>query len=496
MRKFLMTNTPNNKIASCTTKQWLWPLIALTISLIYWIYLFLITEMIVVQDAHGYEQTGHHLMTYGWQGLFGESVSREPLYSWFISLSMRLATILNQPYQPIQKTLQLTFLFITQVCSIKLLRQLKVNSFLIGLTTLYIGLSPAFLNAALCLFSEIITLPFILLSILFSNRIVETILSKEPINRYHLSTRSLLLAGCFLCLTFTKGAFELITPLFLLPLSLIIIKTFGRPPSKALHRSLIFISIFLTTYYTPILIYKTINYQNTGNFTFTSRGPTALYGNIARRHAPLSRQRLIEALAFIPGHSFCQRLLPEESCIYWSYIESDRLRAEKDASLNAQGFTDATQHDKELYKDTFTMLRTKPFQHGFLMLLEAFKSFYWETRNNIGFVVYPSWVETLYYETIFLESLNQIMAFIAIVAMFWGLQRIWKDRGLMMIEEEDSSRRVRLLTIILWFIILFAGLHSPFYVLPRYILLTVPLLLALIATLSDHLWRKCSKKPI
>ncbi|MBU4334500.1 MAG: hypothetical protein KKD07_08680, partial [Candidatus Omnitrophica bacterium] len=183
---------------------------AFTLSILYWIYLFLISQMLIIQDALGYKELGELIANKGWLEYFSAGPRREPFYPFLVSISLRFADTTPFSFETLQKFQQLLFLFATQILSYKLLKNLKVRPFFISLAILYIGFSPALINTYLCLFSEIAILPFMIATILLSSKVWKNIASyieDTSSSTKKIILNSLMLGFLFLILTLTKGIF-------------------------------------------------------------------------------------------------------------------------------------------------------------------------------------------------------------------------------------------------------------------------------------------------
>ena len=128
---------------------------AFILSGLYWIYLALTSQMLILYDAFGYEQLGTIIYQQGWGEFFRAGPSREPFYPFLISVSMHIADACSVSYHSIQKIIQILFLLTSQFLVLKILKNLRVQPLLCALTILYLGFSPALVNAAFSLFSEI-----------------------------------------------------------------------------------------------------------------------------------------------------------------------------------------------------------------------------------------------------------------------------------------------------------------------------------------------------
>src|SRR5437867_3879842 len=140
------------------TKRFLFNLPLLACFLIpigYWIYLLLTAKTIIVFDSVEYEHLGNMLYHQGWVEYFKTGPNREPLYPLFIAFSMKLADVFSLPYILILKVIQISILFLSQCLIYRLLKRLQIRETIVGLTILYWGISPAIVNSALSLYSEV-----------------------------------------------------------------------------------------------------------------------------------------------------------------------------------------------------------------------------------------------------------------------------------------------------------------------------------------------------
>src|SRR3990172_7750405 len=205
---------------------------ALILCVLYWIYLGYISQMIIVYDAVSYQELGTLIKTQGWGEYLRQGPSREPVYPFLVSLAMRWAEIFSVSFQSTQKVIQFLILLATQLLTLKLLRTLKINTFLTLLTILYLGFSPAILNTALSLYSEIAAYPLILAIILTGAqawRCLQTVSTEpEKNSRWRVAVLGGLLGLSLVLATFVKAVFELITPLFMLPFTVFFARAFQQ----------------------------------------------------------------------------------------------------------------------------------------------------------------------------------------------------------------------------------------------------------------------------
>jgi hypothetical protein len=140
-------------------------------SLVYWSYLAIVCQTIVVHDSVAFESMAKILYKDGWLEFFRTGPHREPFYLVLIAFSMRVGDLVSLHYFEILKIIQVIFLFITQFLTYKLLQKLKIHEWIMIAGLIYLAISPSMVNTAFNLYSEIIVYPFVLGIILLNAKI-------------------------------------------------------------------------------------------------------------------------------------------------------------------------------------------------------------------------------------------------------------------------------------------------------------------------------------
>ncbi len=445
---------------------------AFIISSIYWIYLNCTSSMIIVFDSIGYEELGRMLSTDGWFPYFQGGPNREPVYPFLISIAMDFANKFSVSYQSILTPIQIFILFLTQYLTFRLLKNLRISSWITALIILYLGISPGLVNSALSLYSEIVTYPSILMIILLSTKSWQSIQSGR-------TKKTLLYASALgitlLLITLTKAVFEIITPLFLIPFMCLILKHLLKRPLKPLLTSLSFLLITLTIFYSGIFLYKYLNKIHNGNFALTNRGAWALYGNTARRMKATTFRQFLIALAYMPGEGVCKELFSEEECDFWSFKKSDELGYGKNAELHNIG-TKGNVIDAQLIKLSKNEILKNPPKYILYAGIENMKMLFWES-TQIGFVIYPEWLTKLFAFTPFKNGLRLFIFCITLSSILLSIRKI-----------KQTSSPIPPFTLLL--ILVYIGIHSFFFTLTRYSLPIAPLFLILIAYTAQNIFGK------
>lgn len=465
-----------------------WLLISFILCGLYWAYQLLLTETLILYDSVGYENFGEIFASGQWQEYFTSGPNREPLYSLTISLSMRAADLLGVPYLVIQKIFQILILFLTQLLFLRITKELKINPWITIGGILYIGFSPSLLNSALSLYSEILTYPLILGIVLMAADCWRLILNDRPAK---LIIPALALSILFLALIFTKGIYETIYSLFLIPfLCLTVYLAVRKKPG--IRCSIIFLALFLVSVQSALISYKNLNKKYNGVYTLTNRGAYALGASVVRRTADVTPRKFLIASAYAAGGmDYCHRMFGAEDCAFWTVENYDLLGRRVLAEYQEKfGYKNA---DREIISSAFRTILAHPFQFGSLMTLDWLKMFFWES-THIGFVVYPDWLEKIYNNPLFSFGLSLVIGLLTLASSFYLLVLTYKNRkGL--ISSENSSPSVLYLSAAL-IIHAHVLLYSLFFTLPRWAFPVAPLYLLAIVLFLNALTVRIPERPI
>ncbi|OGX07489.1 MAG: hypothetical protein A2Y06_00290 [Omnitrophica WOR_2 bacterium GWA2_37_7] len=467
-------------------------LFAFILSILYWIYLFLISQMLIIQDALGYKELGELIANKGWIEYISRGPQREPFYPFLISISLRIADTTHFSFVTIQKGQQLLFLFATQLLSYKLLRTLKVKPFLVSLAVLYIGFSPALINTYLCLFSEIAILPFVIATVIQCSNVWKSIHSYTQDNgssAKSLIFNGLLLGLLFLILTFTKGIFEISLFILFIPFMVFAIKGIQKKERLLWQSNILIILCLLTTFFLPLNSYKYANKKYNGTFALTNRASFALFGNLRRRSEKITSKSLASAYAFVVGEAFCMETIDPDSCRFWSYHASDNFAGQQRLEYLDLTTSETDKHFMTLAKKE--LIKT-PFNQILFASVETLKMFFFETPNNIGFVVYPRWLDNLYHKPKLMYSFTFLMAFMSLFSFIFSIFYVWINRKYFNFTSFNIKSTLTILSILL-LMGPFIGLHSLFFVLPRYANPIIPLHIILIAFCLNNILHKTRK---
>lgn len=434
-------------------------------SFAYWVYLFLTSHMIISCDAISYEAIGEMLVKKGWVEYFSSGPHREPLYPLLVSFSMRIGSAFSLSYQSVQVFLQFLILFITQLLTLRILRLLNINEWISALTVLYLGISPAIVNSALSLYSEIATYPLILVIIL----LMQYSWSSFSGPKKKVILFAVLSGLAFVAITLSKGIFEVVTPAFI---SLFFLSAIFTRRREFIQNALIHLFIVLVVFYGLTTCYKLTNKIFNQHFLITNRGGQMLYGSAARRTEPLTGKDFLVALAYIPGEKVCKSIFGQEKCFPWSLHRYDELGYSKINQLKASGFTSAEVEKMTRHAAIIKILQ-KPWQFSLLWFTEGLKMFFWES-TQIGFVSYPPGLTKVFNRVLFKNGLRLFMSVLTFVALTYLVIYLFRRGREIIVSQEDN--RIILLWIIL-LISIFSSAHALCLIVPRYALPMAPLFL-------------------
>lgn len=366
---------------------------AYMLPILYWTYLTLSTNFVLVFDSEGYYSLGHLFYDPGqWTGYFRTGPNREPLYPLLIAASMMAGKWLGVSYAYPLKIFSFGFLAATMIILQKILRLLNANRWVVATTIFYTGLSPILINSALCLYSEIVSLPWLVGEVLMSVYFLRSLRASAPAN----FSAAIGLGACLLGFTCVKGIGEALAPLFLFWL---IAYSWRKSDLQLLdfwRRSKIKILIVLFAFYVPLLSYKFLNYTFNGQFVLTNRADMSLYGTLNQRaQTPLTTDNLLVRFLNAPTtYPLCSRFFPDSKCAYWSISASDETFLHRQDQLDKQHYS-SSQKERLLHQSIYYAIMSHPFIQTIYLLQEGLKMFFWETSQG-AFVVYPTWLENLF----------------------------------------------------------------------------------------------------
>jgi len=439
----------------------------------YWTYLIFSSQIVFAYDALGYNELGSMIYEQGWLEYFRTGPNREPLYPFTISLSMRLGESLSIRYTYIQRVLQIFILFLTQILLFFILGKLKISRGIKLITIFYFGISPAVVNSAFSLYSEIVIMPFVLAIILFG---VLSWRAMEDRSKGHVTLLGFTTALLFLLAVAGKGVFQYILLAYLTPFLALIGVSLVKRKKTIFTNALLYVIIVLAVFQSCFVLFKFMNKTYNGHFEFTDRVTRIFYGNAHKRAEALTPRIILAHLSSIPGGGVCRRFFSEEECRYTEFHSADRFGA-----MSAGFVSDVSDENKneKTFQLAFEKIKHQPFQYLLFMAIEALKMPFWES-TQIGFVNYPDWLNALFTTGWFKGGLRLAVSLATILSLGYFVYQIYLKRKLL-VDFSERGEEVQICFFGVLIIISFTFLYSFFSILTRYALPIVPIYLISIA---------------
>lgn len=441
-----------------------WIFWAAALVLLYWVYLFFTTRMEVAYDSIDYLRSGELIARDGLPAYVQQGPGREPLYPLLIALAVKTAQFLSSDLLAVLKFYQLVVLAVSLFLFHKLLGTCRVNDRISALLVFYMGISPAIVNSALSVYSEILSYPFLLGGGFFLSRAFSRVSGRWP-----QSVGVACVSGVFLfLLTMVKGVFEVTGWLFLL--GALAAACWKARETRPMNMRRVIIALAAGTVLTSgVHLYKYWNDQANGHYVLTNnRVVFSLYGNASRRAGLMTPERWRAGVAFVPGRGACEKFFSKEDCFYWDFESSDIIGMARMQELNAQGLSDG-KVQRIMLSETAKAVSRQPAQYIFFSAVEFVKAFFWET-TRLGFVVYPKPLAALFGSG-FNDGLRMLVACLSAMALAWGVRNLFRRQYSDGSGPEDAA-------VIM---ILALGLSLSFItILTRYVLPVAPLFLLLI----------------
>ena len=471
-------------------RQWLdispglWLVFGLSFAV--WSYLIFFSEMSIVFDAIGYERLGKMLHENGWLEFFKTGPHREPLYPWLISFSMYWADMFRCPYQMVLKFLQVGLLFSTQFLLLVVLRQLKIHKVIVSLIILYVALSPALLGATFSLFSEIVTLPFVLLSLICMVQSWRVLLY-GPMRL--VVVMALLTAGAALLVVFAKGVFMGVFGAYLIMVFVTSCVLSVREKKGYWLRASVYLIVSLICMLSFVMGYMFLYKKYSGAFQFTDRYTSAVFGTAYKRSQKVTPRIFWAHVASIPGKGVCRRFFSEEECVYCEAYSADYF-AGIFLSKELAGVPIEKQ-DAKVLQMTKELIKMNLGQYLIFMVYEAARMPFWES-TQAGFVIYPSGLERFFSWGLFKDGLRLFVSCLTILSLISMICRTPRYYcALLGVKGEQHEQQICFFVVFI--VLVYTSFFTFTFVLTRYAFPIVPLYLVMIACYLNRLLN--SKRP-
>ncbi len=450
---------------------------------LYWAYLAFVTEPILVHDAKGYQDLAQMIYQKGWKAYFISGPNREPIYPFFVSLCMRMGG--EDSYQTALKFFQFGFLLTALILTFVILAKCRIAPWIRIFAIAYLGVSPAFVNSALSIYSEIVTFIPILGIILLSTTAWSCFQedSSGPSLKYGLG-----LAVFFIAITLSKGIYEIIFPFFLVPFIVLAMDAFFAKNKKVFRNVTLFLLTSVLVYGVCIAGYKGLNKRYNGLFTLTDRGAWAMYGNTARRQEPLTLRRFLAGGAYnLFGEDDCAALIDRASCHFWDIRTSDDLAAQKNYEVSAK--FPLAQRDVEFAKLIRERILHNPLQYIVLTGFDWVHMFFWES-TRIGFVAYPDWLDKIFDNAVFAKFLRFVVGLISLFSTVLCCFYLWRHKKIFWQADQRQSIFLSTLFFLIYLIVCHVSFYSLFATVARFALPIAPLFVLVVACAAQILFFK------
>lgn len=456
---------------------------------LYWGYLIRSSDMVIQFDAISYQELGTMIYRDGWETFFKTGPHREPLYPWLVATSMRIADTTGVSYQSVQKFAQVAILFITQLMLLALLKRAGIRDGIIAVTIFYFGFSPAIVNSAFSLYSEIAAYPAVL-AIAWGGWYCWRAVHCEKVSK--VIWGAVLTALAFVWAIFVKAIFQYVFLIFITPFVLITIDAIFKKNTTKIFRGMTFFVIIVIVVSSFVISYRYANKRFNGNFEFTNRFDRNLYGTAAQRVNKLTPELFMAHVVSVPGAGVCRTFFSEEICQYCEFTGMDlHSMTELPGLLRENGIDPAGRERTErTISLAFQKIAENPVQYFFLTVIESLKMAFWES-TQIGFVAYPEPLKRLFHFTIFKNGIRFSITLLTYFSLFYLIARVYRHRSELFIFDTKEGAKTQLAFFILLMIAVFTALYAIFPILTRFALPIAVLYLACIAfTWQDFFGKK------
>lgn len=444
----------------------------------YWIYLVLVSQPVLVQDAKGYYDLGMLINRQGWSAYFTSGPNREPMYPFLVAFSMGLTAL--ESFLTVLKVIQICLLGMTTFLVFAFLSRWGVSHWIACLAMMYVGFSPAMLNSALSVYSEIAAHIFILGIAWWSSEIYYSLQKREDRNFFW---GGLGWAVLFLLAILVKSAYEVISYLCLIPFVMLMWRAWQLKDGGVVKKAAVFILTAVVIVQAGVGGYKYLNYKYNGIFVMTDRAAWALYGSAARRQQPLTLRGFGAAAAYnLLEDEGCQMFYSAQECHAWDVATSDKLAAEMNYQVSAN--FPRPQQNSELMRLSLVKILENPFQYAALMGVDWVHLFFWES-TRIGFVAYPDWLDKVYDHPILARGLRFCVGVLSLGALLYSLIVLWARRKMLGDSRKQEAKIFVPIFFVAYMILCHTMLYALFFTVPRFSLPIASLFIVLIALIGQ-----------
>jgi len=460
-------------------------------SVVYWLYLFFTVSPVIVYDSIGYVDLAKKFYQGGFVEYLTAGPNSEPFYPFFISISMQIAEVFSISYESVLIFMQVGVLFATQILLFVLLKRMEINKWIIWATVFYMGISPAIVNMAFSIYSEIVTYPVILGVVLFGSYCWKKF---GKSNYLESAAQGLLLALILLVITLIKGIYEYIF-LFIFLIFCVRLGMGFRVKEKKNYfiGGLIFVLVFGGVFQQGVSYYKFLNQKYNGVYALTDgRGLFSLYSSAFRRTEDMSKRRVLAGIVHTMGEGACVGVFGEEECYFWGIHHYDSYGVPKLRQVRKE-------HKKEDVAKVMMQLSkekifSKPLPFTFWMGMEWLRMLFWES-TQVGFVTYPDGLTMIFSHKLFKNMLRLGVSAVTILSFFYAVFFIIKNlKFIFYFSREENQEPIQVVFFMVFVICCHIGMYAIFMTITRFALPIAPLYLAIIAFALDRIF--CKRKVI
>jgi hypothetical protein len=460
--------------------------LAILISVLYWIYLYFATKMVVIYDAANYLSLAQLINDRGWSEFFRQGPQREPLFPFILSMSIRLATFASANYLKVQTAVNILFLLATQLLILRVLREMRINGYISATAIFYFGISPAIINSAFSLWSEIVTLPFVLLIAYAGAKLWIAMRRGSRVG----IPWALALSLTFIVISLAKAIFEFVFYVFSIPFLLLLFYSSMKKWKGIIVVSISSLLILFAGYLAFLQGFKSLNQNFNGHYVLAGRGPFIIYGSAVKRTKDLDHRMFWAGVASIPGEGVCRKMFSNEECDYWTELSQDQFGLSRLDTLKAQGLQ-GNDLDRTMMQEATRIILKKPGKYLWWFILEGFKMFFWES-TQFGFVEYPATLQRIYDNTLFKNGLRLVLFLFTALGFTTAVVEVVRNRKRLL---EPGSDGFSLLFLFLSVIAIaaFVFFYSFSTIHTRYAAPLAPLFLIFVAYTADRWLRYRSR---
>ncbi|MBF0533243.1 MAG: hypothetical protein HQL23_09165 [Candidatus Omnitrophica bacterium] len=380
--------------------------------LFYWLFLILVTAPVVINDAVGYFAAGQQIAAQGWMAFLRGGPQREPLFLFLISLAVQWGAVLHAEPLFLLKLINFSLLFFSRALLWQILSRLKIAVPVIAAALLYTGISPAILDSALGVWSEIAAFPFVLLAGYAAAELY--LQATSGASRRAAFGWAVVFGVGLLGAVGVKGIFEWVAPVFLFFYALCLLRAVGKQRTPAVLPALALILTVGAAFYAPLTVYKALNQAAHGQFVLTNRASTMFWGmSQVKTQDYTQRQVMVEALQSLNLNfpQLYERLFSAPEREFWY---DPRWAPLYGGPEDLKNVTNPQVRNREITRRSLRIIAGHPGRFLWMCLIDSVKMFFWE-NSRVQNSAYPAELTAVYWSALnswlFLPNLLTLISF-------------------------------------------------------------------------------------